>query len=365
MNILTKYLMKQTLALFCLVMPGLCSLYLLIALAEKMDELTDFGSFSVGMAYFMLLLPDIASKLLPLATLLSGLLALVLLARHSELIAMMASGISPLRIASSVLAFACAAAFVGVFFQASLVSMASVGASDIWMRYVEKGTVKGVIKNGSLYFHGADTVWSATLLKDDATLLKDVWLLRLAPDYSIDELMVAKEAAFDGEKWFFKGVLEQGVSKEAGGRVKTSSEKQIKLKETPADFVVMRKQVTDQGILELYQGIRRLEKTGLETTELRAAFWAQLFYPFLGVSMLWCGLAFVLGRSKNHLATGVTIGIGLGIGCWMFWNVLVSLASTGKIPPLLAPVLCHLLLFVMGFVSFAKVVRGVRFKFLN
>lgn len=355
MNILTKYLMKQTLIVFCLVLPALCSLYLLIELAEKMDEVAAFGALSVGVAYFMLIIPEIAAKLLPLAVLLSGILSLALIARHSELIAMMASGISPLRIASSILAFACAAACVGVFFQASFVAKATSSAKDIWFRHVEKGQSKGLLKNGSLYFHGVDTIWNATLQKKDATHLKDVRLLTLSSDYKVQGLKIAKEAVFNDDSWVFKDIIEQSLIGENAGKVTVSPEKSLKLNESPSDFVVMRKQAAEQGILELYNGIGRLEKTGLDIQELKTAFWSQLLYPFLGVSMLWCGLAFVIGRNKNYLAVGIALGIGLGIGSWMMWNVLVSLASAGKIPPVLAPLLCHSFLFGLGMWLFVKV----------
>jgi lipopolysaccharide export system permease protein len=89
MSVLSRYLLRNFFLMFALVLPGLIGIYLLVEVFERLDDFIEENApmFS-ALAYFFLSIPKIFYELTPLAVLLAGLLSIMLLSRHMELLAM-------------------------------------------------------------------------------------------------------------------------------------------------------------------------------------------------------------------------------------------------------------------------------------
>lgn len=105
MRVLGGYFTRLFAARFLLVMFGMLAILLSFELLERGDNVLSAsdGSFLALMRYAVLRLPDFASQLLPIATLLAAILTLGELARHHELEVIWSSGISPARLILSLL----------------------------------------------------------------------------------------------------------------------------------------------------------------------------------------------------------------------------------------------------------------------
>ncbi len=98
-SIIGRYLSRLFLARLLLIVFGLAAMAILLDLLANSDDLIKPRSniAEVLFRYAMLRLPGIVSQITPISVLVASLITFVALARHSELTAIIASGISPFR----------------------------------------------------------------------------------------------------------------------------------------------------------------------------------------------------------------------------------------------------------------------------
>ena len=103
-SIISRYVNRLLLGRFALVLLGLAALMLLLEFLGDSDQVIAANDDAVeALALYMVLrLPDILAELIPVAALLAGLLAFAELARHSELTAIYAGGMSKVRLALAI-----------------------------------------------------------------------------------------------------------------------------------------------------------------------------------------------------------------------------------------------------------------------
>jgi lipopolysaccharide export system permease protein len=96
-SIIGRYLSRRVLAYFALMLIVLAALALTLDLMEEADRVlaSERSGLSGLLLYCALRLPDIGAQMLPIAALLGTLLVLGQLLRHSELVALWGSGVSP------------------------------------------------------------------------------------------------------------------------------------------------------------------------------------------------------------------------------------------------------------------------------
>ena len=104
MSIIARYVNRLLLGRFALVLLGLAALMLLVEFLGNSDQVIAANDDALrALAFYMVLrLPDILAEIIPVAALLAGLLAFAELARHSELTAIYAGGMSKVRLALAI-----------------------------------------------------------------------------------------------------------------------------------------------------------------------------------------------------------------------------------------------------------------------
>jgi lipopolysaccharide export system permease protein len=105
MSVLSRYISGRFIASFFVVLAALTSLSLAFELMDRGDQVlrSRGGAATVLLQYAGLRLPDFMAQSLPIAALLGATVTLGMLMRHSELIAVWSSGISPAGIIRSLL----------------------------------------------------------------------------------------------------------------------------------------------------------------------------------------------------------------------------------------------------------------------
>ena len=113
-SIISRYVARLLLGRFALVLLGLAAFMLLLEFLADSDQVIAASDAALrALALYMVLrLPDILAELIPVAALLAGLLSFAELARHSELTAIYAGGVSKVRLA---VAFLPVVVLIGAF----------------------------------------------------------------------------------------------------------------------------------------------------------------------------------------------------------------------------------------------------------
>ena len=101
MNTISRYMVASFLKTFAMVMSAVTGLFLILDFFQRIGQLTAYeAEASAIMAYFLLKLPGIVGEIYPAVTLLSVLISIGLLARHREILAMRACGLSTWQLAA-------------------------------------------------------------------------------------------------------------------------------------------------------------------------------------------------------------------------------------------------------------------------
>ncbi len=348
MGILSRYLTRLYLLFFSMVTPALVGIYLVAAMFEKLDDFIESGTSARDSAlFFLLIVPRIFQDLGPMIILLSGLLAIVHLSRHQELTAMRSLGVAPTRIMATLLASAAVAALIFLCAQVSLIPASSAKAHELWNTKVKQETSKGIFRAGRLFYHGEDTIWSADLANPQANWLKGVEWISFDKRYRPRTMIASMEAVYEEGHWtFLKGIKK--VFSPGEPKVNPFLELVQEMEERPKDFLAMETPVDQQGLIELWKGLRRLKRSGYDVHQLETQFWGCVFFPFRGVGRLAAGLPLALAYAARSMGMGIAMGMAIGFSVWTLWGFLLTLGKTGKIPPLAGPLMT---IAALGFAS--------------
>jgi lipopolysaccharide export system permease protein len=355
MKIITKYILQTQVVIFFLVFSGLIGLYLLVDLAEKLNDFRDAGlPVSRMVLYFLAHLPQSAFELLPLSVLLSGVLTLLFMSRNNELTAMRSVGIKGTDVLCPMLFLGIAAALVMVGLQWSIIPKSTSLYQQIWQQEVKKTAQKGLMKYGQLFFHGENSIW---VMKPDEVNNHHLWNVHYirfdATTYGVLEEIVAQEALLQTDGWLFKkGVLmryDPSKAKEDAVELVAFEEKAFSMPERPSDFNAVQRPPMELGLWELWQGIHRLKSMGYDAFEQESVFWAVIFYPFLGIALLWAVFPVMFVRPKTAVTLGLALALILSFIAWGMWEFLLALSKNGRIPAFFGPVFSFLWLWALGY----------------
>jgi len=188
MRILSTYLLRIYISLLPLVLIGLVGINLVAFAFEKIDDVVEAGApASLASLYFLLSIPRMVETFVPVAVVLSSILAIAVLARHNELLSFRTLGIGPWSIGRPFFLSSVVISFLTILFSATVVPSANSEADDLWRFGVEKKELKGVFQGEHLYYHGNHTIWSAGLGSPDAASLRDVDVISFGDKYQIPD----------------------------------------------------------------------------------------------------------------------------------------------------------------------------------
>ncbi|MFN2329978.1 MAG: LPS export ABC transporter permease LptG [Chromatocurvus sp.] len=320
----------------------LVTLFSFLALSEELENVGK-GLYQTRDALTVMLLttPGRLLELLPVTLLLGSLWGLGALARHGEIIALRAAGLSVVQLAVPVLAVALMAVALVLILrfqfipgfereaQALRAKMESTGflssedAGGFWMRAGDK-----IVRLGGL--QGSDE-------------LSDIEVYQLNEHSQIEHFMRAASGRMqvNGE-WQLRAVRRYDASD--GPAIETLEDSvswRSPLTETQASSIVV--PVEALSPLSLYRYINLLETNRIDSHRHRIIFWQQLSQLPAMIIMAILSVPFILGTQRSGaLARSAVIGGGLGIGFYLAEQLVSHLSVLVDLAPPLAATLPEL-----------------------
>ncbi len=353
MPIIYRYLLTHFSSMFFIVAPGLIGIFVLVDAFEHLDEFVEANvPMTTAGLYFLLKLPGIFYELSPLILLLSGLLTIALLSRHTELLALRSVGVRPGQVLTPLLAAALLICTLTFVLKAFYVPKAVAEYQEIWRLHVKHDRPKGLLREGKLVYHGKNCIWTTKLGSPDATVLTDVWWLQFDGQYRARRILAAPVAEYQEDRgWTFKNGVELAL-KDQEGYVSTPFETRLlRGQETPKDFVSVEIPPEELDLPSLWKGVARMKKLGFPSFQQETLLWSNILYPFLGVSLLALGLPLTLSAGRWGVGAGLGLGVIMGFVTWSFWSFILTLGNTGTLPGPVAPFLMHACLLGAGVIS--------------
>lgn len=357
MRLTDRYILRNFFAMLWVVVFGVAGIYVLADVFGRLDEFMGTTSpVLMASMYYLYAIPRILTLLYPMAVLLAGLLTIMLMTRHNEVLAMRSTGMSPASFIRPFLVAGMAISLIVAACQVSLVPTASAKADYILQVEIRKKTPRGIMHGNRLYYRGRNSIWSTEIESPDGSVLRNVQWMLFDREYEIKASVQAEKAVYTQDEWnFINGFLIRNPGDNNSSSARHFETLSIAPPELPEDFVGIRKPPEETDLVALWHTIRRMRQAGYTADEHKTQFWSRLLYPMLGFTLLLAGLPLVMAKEAGGMVTGLGLGLAMGFMTWSGWNFAVTLAKTGMVPALAAVLFIHGVLSVAGGVLFRRV----------
>ncbi len=356
MTIISRHIFREFLTLVASVLLGILVVYLCVEFLQKADRMIEHhATFGQALRYFLDSIPGMISFCLPMSALIGSLLALGGLQRHSELIAMRASGMGLRYLATPLLAAGALLSLIGFLNSEFVMPAYNARAHYIQSVEIEKKQQRIIFSQHQLWLRGPDnSIANIDLVSPNRREMLGLNIFKLNPDFTIRERITARALVWDHGAWRLQGSRtfttrgDAVVSHPSDGEV-------FNIVESPADLGAIVKDSAEMNFTELWDYVRRLRNSGYPATPYEVDLYGKLAFPLSSLLMVMISLPFSIhGVRSGGAAKGFAIALLIAFVYWMLMSVGSSLGDSGVLPPFIAAWLANV---CFGIASVAALVR--------
>jgi len=350
MYLIEKYVTKEILKYFCILLATVVSIYLAVDFFEKIDNFMEAGlPFSKIIRFFYLKIPSIVAQIAPVGILLAVLVVFGLMNKNNEIIALKSSGVSIYYLLKPVASIGLLLTIIIFLLSELIVPITISKANGIWNTEVKKKSAV-ISKGKNIWIKGNGVICHITYYNPANSTILGVALNFFDNDFRLTRRVDAKKGVFKNGKWIFYDIMEQKLDKESAHyRVTFLDER-----EEPFDFLLedikkVVKNSEEMGFMELYAYIEDIENEGYDASVYKVDLYAKLSLPFVCFIMCLVGTG-VGGRDKikESLSVSVCYGIGIVFFYWIFYSFCLSLGYGEMLPPFFAAWTANFILLCFG-----------------
>jgi lipopolysaccharide export system permease protein len=332
-------------------------IYLVIDFFQSVRKFLEYdASLDLVLVYYLLKIPVITFQTLPLAVLLSTLVTLGILARHMEITAMKANGISLFRITRPIILISLLITFVTFFGNEYLAPYGYQKSQHIMDVKVRKREQNVLFKNLNIWYRESDGIYNFQAFDPEGNTLKGITVYRFGKDFQLRQRVDAHDAVWDKNQWIFNDVTIRNFQGEASIAVENHQRINFPMRITPESLRRVEKDTEEIGYAELKRYVRRLRKAGYDATKYVVDLQIKLAYPMINLIMVLLGIPFALKTERTGgFASGIGISMGIGLIYWVLISVSRAFGHSGILPPLVSAWSPHLLFGGASFVAILSI----------
>ncbi len=350
MTIIWKYVIKEVARYFFIVLTAVVGIYLMVDFFEKVDNFISSGVESKkAVALFIFNLPLIVSQVLPFALLLAVLIALGVMNRNNEIIALKSSGISMNCILKPIITASLVVALLLFMLSEMIVPITVPKANSIWIRDVKKKQMV-TTREKNIWIRSRRQITHIKYYNPVKNTAFDLSLYYFDDHFNLIRRTDAKIGVYDQGQWHLYNVMDQiQVLPEKAFRTRLYEEKNEPLNLAPEDLQRVSKKSEEMGFTELYDYIKKMEKEAYDAVTFRVDLHAKIAFPFICVIMGLLGTGIGVKKSiREGLPVGIVYGIGIAFLYWVFHSFCLSLGYGGLLPPVVSAWMTNVVFLCWG-----------------
>jgi lipopolysaccharide export system permease protein len=307
MTILDRYITREFLRFFLLVILSFLSLFLIVDFFEKLKMLINYSApFYQILAFFFFRIPMMLSLTIPAAVLLSSLLTFGSFSKNSEIVAMRASGVSLYRSSIPILLISFLIALFTFVFSELITPYANEKAEYIRKVEIEKKEIQGIFKQEQIWYRGTRGIYNFKLFDPEHNTLRGITLNYMDRKMNLIMRVDAERAVWDRNHWVFYNLLIVRFDSAGFPVMERYGEKILDFPENPSDFRVIQKDSEQMGYFELRKYVQKIRTEGYDATRYLADLHGKIASPSSASSWLSSGYPFPedgkkRGTGREHL----------------------------------------------------------------
>lgn len=389
MSILDRYISREFLKMFVFGVVALILVSTVVNIFETIDEIVEYHPpLTVTITYFLARIPLILFMITPISILLTTLLVTGRFARNSEIIAMLAGGVSIYRLMVPLLVIGFVMSLVMFGLNEFVVPTANQLADESKRIMKQKPDTRQMAKI-QIWFRGNENnrIYYINALIPEKLGIQGLTVFELNDQFLPIKRLDAEQARYHppknkneqpSEGWkkflpknpldfFFSSengetaeenlgtwTLYQGTERslEPGQHQSIIQFKRRRDYVIPHSFEEFRrdtKNPEDMNYRELTRYIQTLTASGYDVSEYIVDLRAKLSYPFVSLVMVIIGFPFALKSPRSGAAFGVGLSVFIGLTYWILLQMAIALGHAHILPPLLAAWISHIIFASAGF----------------
>ena len=364
MKILTRYVLREFLIPLVYCMTGFLSIYVLFDLFGSFSRLMSAKiSFKTVVLYFCGYLSPYFHYIVPAALMLATLYTMWSFCRHSEIVAMRASGVSFLAIVQPLLAVALVMAAAVAWVNESFVPRKAQWAEQMKR---EKFDQSRLSKGDNIVFRNAaeNRTWNIDEFIDaEGTSLKDVRITVDRPGGGVRLLNVTAPRAdyLDGEWWFTDPKVQHFDAMGQECATPTPELDALSLRcfsefrEKPSDFVMQNRPWKYNSVRDRFRYLRtHPELSASLRRDCLFDTWAQIMAPLACLVITLFAIPAGIASGRQSVFKGIVGALAM---YFSFYGLVIGgmvVAKNGWCPPVLAAVLPYVVFLLLGIRSFVR-----------
>ncbi len=339
MTILHRYILRESLIYFLMILAMVIGIYVAVDFFEKIDDFIEVGlPLTRAAAYFLLKIPFILAQIIPVGVLLSTLVCFGLMNKNNEWIALKGGGIS-------VGAFVWPVVLTGFGFSVLLflisevaIPMSMAKANHIWRVEVRRESAM-TSREKNIWIKSNRHITHIRYYNPTQKAVYGVTLHGFGENFQLTHRIDAAGGYYRNGKWILTDGLEQTLDPKTGKyHTRGFKKKEVALALLPEDLQKVVKKSEEMNLVELRDYVRKVESEGYDATVYRVDLHAKIAFPLVCVIMGLLGLGIALKRSvKEALPFGIAFGIGAAFFYWIFYSFCLSLGYGEMLPAPVAP----------------------------
>jgi len=353
MGVLSGYLMRTILASTMLVLMVLLGLAALFEFIGELDnKMGDYG-IPQALMYSVLRLPQLASQMLPMATLIGALLGLGGLASNSELVVMRSAGLSVGKLSGMVaitgVVIMVITALIGEYIGPPLDYFARTMRNEA--RFQQDGRNSGNpawVKDGQVILH-------LERVNSDFEF-GGIYMFRFNDDNSLRSIARAENSGIDdSDKWILENFRETRFQDDGVQVVESSRE--VQTFDLSGDMlgITLVKPIS-LSVKGLLSYISYLKKNNLSSGRYETELWSRIATTVTVVIMPILALSFVFGSLRVSGSGGrIMIGVMIGLGYYLASEMVANSGQVYDLNPALVTWLPSLALLAVTVFSIDRI----------
>lgn len=339
MSKLDWYIGKHVLGAILVVMLVVVGLDVLFALVDELDTLNQRYDLYEAMIYVVTTTPRRIYEFVPLSCLVGCLVGLGMLASHSELTVMRASGVSTGRIVMAVLKPVLVLVIAALLLGEYVVPQTEQIAQS--RRALVQSGGEALKSRYGVWHREGDTFIHINAVQPDGAIF-GITRYRVNDHHELLSASYARTGVYRHGAWQLEDIRETRFLGDHTEVVKRPTETWTSGL-TPTLLSVIVVDPVDLPISGLQRFSKYLADQGLSNTDYRLAFWSKLLQPLSILALVLIGISFIFGPLRS-VTVGQRLIVGIMVGLvFKFAQDLLAPASTvyGFTPLLavLAPIL--------------------------
>lgn len=338
MNRIDLYVVKLFWGFFAGALLVFATLFIAV---EALGTLVKFSGvdFASIFMYYAFYLPEVLSKMIPVACVVATVMTMSSLNRAGELVALYAAGMGLFRVATSILISILVISVLSFVIGDQVLPQFIKKKNYVYYNQIEKNPSKfQFVRTDRIWYRSKDTIFNIKTLSPDGLKAQGLTLYFFNDNWDLMQMLTAKEVFLKGNQWELNtGSITLFDESSSFPLTSDFKKKTIIMAEDSKDLQSTGQTSDMLSQKELSKFITKNREAGLETTRYQMDYHAKFSFAFAGLVMSLLGLPYTAQRGRSG---GAMLSLGMCLAVvflyWIFYSSGQALGTHGILPPFIA-----------------------------